>query len=207
VDNYASIIEKLPTPPIIMGHSFGGAFAEVLLDRGYGAAGVAIDPAPMKGMLNLPFSTLRSAWPVLDNPSNYHKAIMLSPEQFHYAFTNTLSEEESRAVYDRYAVPGPGGVLFQGALANFNSHAATKVDFGNDTRAPLLIIGGGSDHIVPPSVSRSAAEHYNGAALTEYREYSGRSHYTVGQDGWEEVADYALSWSVEHAGIRQVVTQ
>jgi pimeloyl-ACP methyl ester carboxylesterase len=206
VDHYASVIEKLPTPPI-MGHSFGGAFAEVLLDRGYGAAGVAIDPAPMKGMLSLPFSTLRSAWPVLDNPFNYHKAIMVSPEQFHYAFTNTLSEEESRAVYGRYAVPGPGGVLFQGALANFNPHAATKVDFRNDARAPLLIIGGGSDHIVPPSVSRSAAEHYSGAAPAEYREYSGRSHFTVGQDGWEELADYALSWAVEHAKTRQAVMQ
>jgi alpha-beta hydrolase superfamily lysophospholipase len=205
VDNYASIIEKLPTPPIIMGHSFGGAFAEVLLDRGYGAAGVAIDPAPLKGMLSLPFSTLRSAWPVLDNPFNYHKAVMLSPEQFHYAFTNTLTEEESRAVYDRYAVPGPGGVLLEGALANFNPHAATKVDFGSDSRAPLLIIGGGSDHIVPPSVSRSAAEHYDGSAVTEYREYSGRAHYTVGQNGWEQLADYALSWAVEHAKTRQVV--
>ena len=201
IDHYASIIEELEAPPIVMGHSFGGAFTEVLLDRGYGAAGVAIDPAPVKGVLSLPLSTLRSAFPVLSNPiANAHKAVMLSPEEFHYAFTNTLTEAESAAVYARYAVPGPGRVLFQGALANFNPRAADKVDFHNDRRAPLLIIGGGLDHVVPPSVSKEAADRFaKSAAVTEYREFPGRSHYTVGQPGWEEVADFALAWAAEHA--------
>jgi alpha-beta hydrolase superfamily lysophospholipase len=201
VDHYAAIIESLESAPIIMGHSFGGAFTEILLDRGLGAAGVAIDPAAVRGVLRLPLSTLRSAFPVLSNPANSHKAVMLSPEQFHYAFTNTLSDDESRIVYERYAVPGPGHILFEGALANFNPHAATRVDFHKDDRAPLLIISGGVDHVVPAAVTKETAGHYAGSkAVTEYKEFSGRSHYTVGQAGWESVADYALSWAAEHAG-------
>ena len=107
VDHYDGIIRGLETSPIIMGHSFGGLFTQMLLDRGLGAAGVAIDPAPVKGILTLPLSTLRVALPVLSNPANNHRALPITPEHFHYAFTNTLSEAESLVVYERYAVPGP----------------------------------------------------------------------------------------------------
>jgi pimeloyl-ACP methyl ester carboxylesterase len=200
VDHYAEIISALERPPIIMGHSFGGAFAEILLDRGLGAAGVGIDAAAVKGITKLPLSTLRSAWPGLKNPANRHKAVMLSPEEFHYAFTNTMTEEESQAAYDAYAVPGPGRVLFQGALANFNPHSPAKVDFKKDDRAPLLLISGGSDHVVPAVVDASMAKHYEKSkAVTEYKEFPGRPHYTVGAPGWEEVADYAIEWSEQHA--------
>src|SRR3954470_1827559 len=145
VDHYDAIIRELDTPPIIMGHSFGGAFTEILLDRGLGAAGVAIDAAAVKGITALPFSELRSGFPVLKNPANYGRAVPLTEGEFRYAFGNTLPAEVSRAAFERYAVPGPGRVLFQGALANFNPHAATRVDFGNPDRAPLLLIAGGAD--------------------------------------------------------------
>jgi len=200
VDHYEAIIRDLDEPPIIMGHSFGGAFTEILLDRGLGAAGVAIDAAAVKGILALPFSELRSGFPVLRNPANNHRAVALTPVEFKYAFGNTLSEEDSLAAYERYAVPGPGRVLFQGALANFNPHAATRVDFGNDDRAPLLLIAGGADHVVPAVVDKSAADHYaKSKAITEYREFPGRSHWTIAEPGWEEIADYALQWAVENA--------
>jgi alpha-beta hydrolase superfamily lysophospholipase len=202
VDHYAEIVSELDKPPIIMGHSFGGAFTEILLDRGLGAAGVGIDAAAVKGITKLPFSQLRSAWPVLKNPSNRHGATMLTHDEFHYGFTNTLTDEESMAVYERYAVPGPGRVLFQGALANFNRHSPLQVDFKNDDRAPLLLIGGGEDHTVPAVVDKSTAKHYRkSAAVTEYKEFPGRSHYTIGQEGWEEVADYALDWAAKNAKV------
>ncbi len=200
VDHYDAIIRELDEPPIIMGHSFGGAFTQVLLDRGLGVAGVAIDAAAVKGILALPFSQLRSGFPILKNPANYGRAVMLAPEEFRYAFGNTLSEEASLAAYERYAVPGPGRVLFQGALANFNPHAATKVDFRNDDRAPLLLIAGGADHTVPAVIDRQTADHYaKSKAITDYKEFPGRSHWTIAEPGWEEVADYALAWVIENA--------
>ena len=160
---------------------------------------MAIHPAPVKGVLRLPISSLQSAFPVLRNPLNRNRAVALTPKQFHYRFTNTMSEEESQAVYERYHVPGPGRVLFQAATANLNPRAATKVDFKNESRAPLLVVGGGHDHTVPASVAKEAATRQSKAkSATEYKEYPGRSHYTLGQDGWEEVADYALEWATKH---------
>jgi pimeloyl-ACP methyl ester carboxylesterase len=196
VDHYESIIRGLDHPPIIMGHSFGGLVTQILLDRGLGAAGVAIASAPVKGVLLLPFSTIKVSLPALSNPANNHRAVPLTPDQFHYAFTNTLSDEESLAVFNRYAVPGPDHMLFQAALANFNPHAATTVNFNNDTRAPLLLIAGGQDHISPVSVVMANFNLYRKSkATTDYMEYPERSHFTLGQIDWEEVADDALEWA------------
>jgi alpha-beta hydrolase superfamily lysophospholipase len=208
VDHYDQVVRQLEHPPIIMGHSFGGLFTQILLDRSLGAAGVAIDSAPVKGVLILPFSELKVGWPALRNPANLHKAAIPTPEQFHYSFGNLLTEEESRAVYDRYAVPGPDHVLFQASLANFNPNAATAVNFHNDTRAPLLLIAGGRDHVVPASVTRANYNLYRKSkAVTDFKEYPDRSHYTVGQPGWEDVADYALQWAEENAAAHAKLSQ
>jgi pimeloyl-ACP methyl ester carboxylesterase len=199
-DYYERVIRALDRPPILMGHSFGGAMVQILLDRGLGAAGVAIDSVPTKGVLFLPLDTLRAGFPVLHNPANRHRAVPFTPKQFHFAFTNTLSEEASQAVYDRYHVPAPGRFVFDGALANFNPHAATAIDYDKDDRAPLLFIAGGQDQLIPASVNRSNAHLYHkSAAVVDLIEFPERSHYTLGQDGWEEVADFALRWATSHA--------
>jgi alpha-beta hydrolase superfamily lysophospholipase len=196
-DHYERIIRDLDRPPMIIGHSFGGTFVQLLLDRGLGAVGVAIGSAPVKGVLRLPLSTVRATLPALRNPANRHRAVPLTPAQFHEAFANTLTAAESRAAYDRYHVPAAGGVLFEGALANLNPRAATRVDFANPNRAPLLFVGGGADRLIPPAVNRENTRRYRrSGALTAYREFPDRSHFTVGQPGWEEVADYALAWAL-----------
>jgi pimeloyl-ACP methyl ester carboxylesterase len=148
-----------------------------------------------------PLSQVRSLFPALKNPANIHKAVGFTPEEFHYAFTNTLSAEESRAVWDRYAIPAPGNwVWAYGLIANFKlGHQETWVDYDRD-RAPLLFVGGENDHIMPPSVNRSNAKHYKDSpALTEYHEFEGRDHWTCGAPGWEAVADHGLQWAQEHA--------
>ena len=93
VEHLEGIIRGLDTPPIIMGHSFGGTLTQILLDRGVGVAGVAIDTAPTEGVRTTPLSQIRSLFPVLNNPANLHRAVPFTHKQFHYAFTNTLSEE------------------------------------------------------------------------------------------------------------------
>jgi Lysophospholipase len=200
VDHFDRIVRDLERPPILIGHSFGGLIVEVLLDRGLGAAGVAIDPAPVKGILKLPLSTLRVSFPVLRNPANLHRSTSLTPEQFHYAFTNTLSDTEAAAVYERYEVPGPDRILFQAGLANFNPNAPTRVNFHNDTRAPLLLIAGGKDHISPASLTKANFDLFKDSkAITDFKEFPERSHFTIGEKGWEAVADYAIDWAVRNA--------
>jgi pimeloyl-ACP methyl ester carboxylesterase len=199
VDHYDTIIQGLDRPPIIVGHSFGGLFTQLLLDRGLGAAGVALGTAAPKGVLRLPYTTLRAAWPALRNPANLKKETPLSQKQFHWCFTNALSREESDAVYERYYIPGAARPFFQAGLANFNPNAVTKVDYRNPARAPLLLATGTEDRICPPSVNRSNfKQQRKGPSATESKEFPGRSHFP-GQDGWEEVADYLLDWTVSHA--------
>ncbi|ROT34097.1 alpha/beta hydrolase [Micromonospora sp. HM5-17] len=204
VDHYEGIVRSLDKPPIIMGHCFGGAFTQLLLDRGLGAAGVAIDTAPIKGVLPLPMSTVKASLPVLRNPINRHRAVPLPFDQFHHRFTNTMSRDEAERIYHRYAVPAAGNVLFEAALANLNPRTALRVDFGNDRRAPLLLIADGADRVAPPAISKATAGRYRkSTAITGYKEFPGRPHYTLGQAGWEEVADYALTWACQAAKSRR----
>jgi pimeloyl-ACP methyl ester carboxylesterase len=207
VEHYEQIIRGLDSAPYVIGHSFGGLITQILLDRGLGAAGVAIAPAPVKGILFLPLSTIRVSFPALSNPANNHRAVPLTPEQFHYAFTNNLSEADSLKVYEKLAVPGPDHVLFQAAFANFNPHAATAVDFQNGDRAPLLLISGGNDHVSPKSVVEANFKLYGKSkAVTEYKNFPDRTHYILGQNGWEEVADYALTWAEAKGRSRSALT-
>ncbi|MFI5934426.1 alpha/beta hydrolase [Actinoplanes sp. NPDC051494] len=202
VAHLEKLITGLDEKPIIIGHSFGGTLTQLLLDRGLGAAGVVIDSAPPEGIRVNPPSQIKSLFPVLNNPAKRHQAAGFTAEQFRYAFTNTLSEQDSRAAYDRYAIAAPGSWVWSyGLLANFTpGKQETWVNFHNEQRAPLLFIAGGADHIMPPSVNRSNAKHYKGTTtVTEYFEFDGRSHWTCAEPGWEQVADKALEWALQHA--------
>jgi pimeloyl-ACP methyl ester carboxylesterase len=199
VERLESILGDLDSPPIIMGHSAGGVFTQLMLDRGYGAAGVAINSAPTEGVKVIPLSQIKSTFPVLRNPANRHKAVGFTFEQWRYAFTNTFPEEEARRLYERYHIPASGNVFWGSVLANIHpGKDATYVNYKNDERAPLLFISGDEDHLMPPSVQRSNAKHYKSATITEVKEYPG-PHLLPSAPGWEQVADDALEWATTQA--------
>jgi pimeloyl-ACP methyl ester carboxylesterase len=195
-----TVIGELETPPIIMGHSAGGVFTQILLDHGFGAAGVAINSAPTEGVKRVPLSQVKATFPLLRNPANRHRAVGFTHDQWHYAFTNGFSEQESRALYERYHIPASGPIFWGSALANVHPGKDDSwVDYHNDERAPLLFIAGSDDHLMPPSLQRSNAKHYRSTTITEVKEFAG-PHLLPAWPGWEEVADYALEWAERHAG-------
>jgi pimeloyl-ACP methyl ester carboxylesterase len=199
IEMLEDVNRRLDRPPIIIGHSAGGVFTQILLDHGFGAAGVVICSAPTEGVKVLPLSEIKSGWPVLKNPANRHRAVGFTPEQWHYVFANTVDDEESLALYERYHIPASGRVFWGSALANIHpGKDDTYVDYHNDARAPLLFISGKDDHLFPPKVGHSNAKHYKSDTVTEIVEVDG-PHFLPALEGWEAVADYAIEWAVEKA--------
>jgi pimeloyl-ACP methyl ester carboxylesterase len=197
------VVGALDAPPILMGHSAGGAFMQILMDHGFGAAGVAINSAPTEGVRAVPLAQVKATFPVLKNPANHHRAVGFTHEQWHYAFTNTFTDEESRRLYERYHVPASGRILFNSVLANWEPGPQdTWVDYHNDARAPLLFVSGGEDHLMPPKIQQSNAKHYKSNTITEVVEYEGFSHLLPAQEGWEAIADAALDWALAHVGAK-----
>jgi alpha-beta hydrolase superfamily lysophospholipase len=201
VEHFSAIIKGMPSPPILIGHSFGGLLVEKLLGEGYGLAGIAIDPAQIKGVLPLPLAQLRAGFPALGNPFNKHKAISLTAEEFRYGFGNALSKEESDQLFDKWAIPSPVRGLFEVAVANFTFHAASKVDTNNESRGPLLLISGTADHTAPDVTTRAAFKMYrHSMAVTELKQFEGRGHSLTVDHGWPEVADTIVDW-LDHQGL------
>jgi pimeloyl-ACP methyl ester carboxylesterase len=201
MDRLTAVVGALEKPPLLIGHSAGGTFVQMLLDRGYGAVGVVLDSAPTEGVRVLPLSQLRSFFVAFKNPANRHRAVGLTYEQWRYAFTNTFPEDDARRLYERYAIPASGRILWNSVLANFMPGPQdAAVDYANDDRAPLLFVSGGEDHLMPPSVQRSNVAHYRSPhTVTEHEEYPGFAHLLPAQEGWEAIADHVLEWAVAHA--------
>jgi non-heme chloroperoxidase len=194
-DHIAELIGRLERKPAVVGHSFGGLFAQIVAGRGLTAAAVAIDPAPFRGVLPLPVSALRSAFPVLGNPLNRGKAISLTFDQFRYGWANALDEAEARELFDSHMVAAPGKPLFQAAMANLNPATEVKVDTKNPDRGPLLIISGEKDHTVPHAIAHASYKRQrHNPGVTEFAEIPNRGHALVIDSGWREVADAALAF-------------
>jgi alpha-beta hydrolase superfamily lysophospholipase len=194
-DHFAAISEQFDAPPVAVGHSFGGLIAQKLLAQNKVTAAIAIDPAPMQGVRTLPLAQLRSALPVLGNPLNYGRARGLTKAQWRYGFGNTLTEAESDALWEQWAIPSPAKPLFEVGTANFVPNSPAKVDTGNTSRGPLLITAGTDDHTVPYVSVRGAYKRYaKSSALTEFHEFTGKAHSLTVDHGWQEVADVTLAW-------------
>jgi non-heme chloroperoxidase len=194
-NHYTELVGQLKKKPAIIGHSFGGLLVQIVAGRGLAAATVAIDPAPFRGVLPLPFSALKSASPVLGNPANRNRAVPLTYEQFRYAFANAVSEDEAKELYLTFAVPASGAPLFQAAAANLNPWTEAKVDTKNPDRGPLLIINGEKDNTVPWAIANASyKQQKRNQAVTEIVEMPNRGHALVIDSGWSEVADKALTF-------------
>ena len=210
VEHYQAEIEKLDEAPVLIGHSFGGLIVELLLDRGLGQAGVAISPAPPKGILVLPFSSLKAASPALAHPSRWHGVVPLTLEEFTFGFVNTFTPEDAAAAFEKYAVPESGQIFYEAGFANFHLHPPTEVHFKMQDRAPLLIVGADKDNTVPASLAKKQFEKYEKHeaydAQTDYIEFAGRPHFMMIAQGWEEIADEIDSW-VENALARSAASR
>ena len=202
-DHYEGIIRALPQKPIIMGHSFGGLLTQMLADRGLGVAYVGVTPGQPAGITTLPASTMRTAFPILRNPFNRNGASPISKSHFHFTFGNDLPRAESDAIWQTNAVNSYNRVFFEGVAGAFNEKGGVShVDYDRADRAPLLVIAGEIDHVVPPAIAKAIVKKYQktgSPAVVEYKEFAGRTHRIVSQQGWEEVADYALNWAVSHS--------
>jgi pimeloyl-ACP methyl ester carboxylesterase len=194
-DSYAETIGRLERKPALVGHSFGGLIVQMLAGRGLAAATVAVDPAPFRGVLPLPFSALKAASPVLANPANRSRAVPLTFGQFRYAFANAVSEDEAKELHETFAVPASGTPIFQAAAANLNPLTEVKVDTKNPDRGPLLIVSGEKDNTVPRAIANASfKKQQRNAAVTEFVEMPERGHALVIDHGWREVADTALAF-------------
>jgi pimeloyl-ACP methyl ester carboxylesterase len=194
-DHYTAVIGGLDRKPAVIGHSFGGLLAQIVAGRGIAAVSVAVDPAPFRGVLPLPFSALKAASGVLRNPANRHRAVPLSFEQFRYGFANAVSEEEARGLYATFAVPASGTPIFQAAAANLNPLTEAKVDTTNPDRGPLLVISGERDHQVPWAIANASYKRQKrNDGVTEIVEMPNRGHALTIDSGWREVADTALAF-------------
>lgn len=197
VDHYAALVGRMAPPPLLIGHSFGGLFVQMLLDRGLGASGVAIDSAPPKGVLP-GLNAIRAGGPVLKTWQGWRKILTLSFASFQWGWAHTLPEAEQREAYERHVIPTPGRIFFQAAFAQFGD--ATRVNVKNDARAPLLLIAGDLDRTVEAGMNRANLRQYRGSsAVTDWKEFAGRTHWLISGPGWEEIADFALDWAERRA--------
>jgi pimeloyl-ACP methyl ester carboxylesterase len=188
IDHYADALKALDEKPILIGHSLGGLLTQLLLGRELALAGVAINSVPPQGVLPKQLSFFRAGFPVINPLFPDSAPYYMSFGEFQYAFVNGLPLAEQQAAYDAHAVPESRLVVRQG-----RSDLA-KVDF-KKKRPPLLFIAGEKDHFMPSPLNRDNYKAYRRSrSVTEFKEFPGRTHFIIGQMGWEEVADYALAW-------------
>jgi len=197
IANYQeAIIRRLDRKPVIVGHSFGGLLSMILAGRGLASASIAISPAPFRGVLPLPISSVRVASVALRNPLNWKRAVPLTYDQFRYGFANAVGEDEAKELYLGYSVAGPGEVLFQAASANLNPWSEARVDSRNPERGPMLVISADSDHTVPWAIANAAYKtQKRNSGVTEIIKMTNRGHSLTIDAGWREVAQEALEFA------------
>jgi alpha-beta hydrolase superfamily lysophospholipase len=194
VEYYTKIVRTESEPPILIGHGFGGFIVQALLDRGLGKMGIAIDSAPPKGVFSLFPSAVWSLLYPLVIPFSWKKILTCPFEDFVYGLLNeSFTREEQEKIYHDFAVPECCKIFWQAALSPLGD--AMYINFKNKNRAPLLMIAGEKDHLVPAAMNKINFKKYTGnGTKTDFKEFPGRVHWLIAQKGWEEVAEYCEKW-------------
>ncbi|MCB9672878.1 MAG: alpha/beta hydrolase [Alphaproteobacteria bacterium] len=196
VDTYRTLLAGMDRPAVV-GHSMGGLVVQLLLQEGLARCGVAIHSAPPQGVISLKWSFLKSNWGSINPFQDTHQAWMLTFEQFRYGFVNGLPEDLQREAFATQVVPESR------LVGSGPTTAAGHIDFAKP-RGPLLLIAGEADHMIPASLNqtnfdRYAAAHATSGNQTTLDRQPGRTHYTLGQPGWEAVADQTLAFVAANA--------
>jgi pimeloyl-ACP methyl ester carboxylesterase len=188
IEHYADLIHMLEEKPILIGHSMGGLVVQVLLQRYEAIAGVAIDSAPPQGIITTDKAFLKSNWPHINPFVSQNSPIQMTLERFQYTFVNDLPLEEQQAAFERYVVPESRRVPAQSLTK------VTSIDFSSP-HPPLLLVAGSNDHLIPASLNLANYKKYKRSpSITDFKEFPGRTHFIIGQTGWEEVAGYVATW-------------
>jgi pimeloyl-ACP methyl ester carboxylesterase len=194
VEHYASLIKNLDEKPILIGHSMGGLVVQLLLQKYAGVTGVAIDSAPPQGVFTTKLAFLKSNWPHINPFVPQGSPIQMTLERFQYTFVNDLPPELQKAAYERYVVPESRRVPAQSLTK------VAGIDFSSPHPA-LLLVAGSNDHLIPASLNQTNFKKYKSSpSITDFKEFAGRTHFTIGQPGWEEVAGYIATWLEDQSG-------
>jgi pimeloyl-ACP methyl ester carboxylesterase len=188
IDSYAEVAKSFAEKPILIGHSTGGLITQVLVNRGYASAGVAIHSVPTKGVFPYEFSSFKSIWRALGLFTSLKKTYLMSFKTWQYAFVNGMPLAEQKAAYDKFVAP-ESKTLARNCLSGM-----AKVDY-KKPHAPLLLTSGSEDNIMPAHLNiRNYKKYKKNSSVLDYKEFAGRNHYVLGQSTWKEDADYIIDW-------------
>ncbi len=188
-DDLAASIARLDVAPVLVGHLLGGLLAQMLAARGLARAVVLLAPSSPWGVLPSTLFEVGSAQALYFAGDFWNQ--VLAP-QYAIAAANSLdklSAKKRDAVYAQF-VPESGLATFETLHWALDAKRATYVR-ARDVACPVLCLTGSEDRINPPATVRRMAERYDQAV---YEEVPGRSHWLIGEDGWQDVADRILQW-------------
>jgi alpha-beta hydrolase superfamily lysophospholipase len=203
IEHFERLLAKLDTPVLLVGHSYGGLLVQLLLDRGWGSAGVAIAAPAAHRAWRYTLLQLRIIVPVLLSRFIEEGWVSLSLNQFRSVLANAMSDVEAAEVFDRYVIPAPTRVLIELAASNRAPRSPLYLNYCNNKRAPLLLISGSDDHLIPTKITRRVLHrHACSNSVTDFKEFVGRSHGLIFERGWEDVASYTIAWALSKAQTR-----